>query len=164
MRAGEARSTRCGMTPHQPWTGTFKHVGEYQLSYKVVHAFADRRSPCYDGCARCCAALDMDCGSGTLLLLLVGVSTGIVSVHEAYSLIHDSSKALRLSVLTAGNGRKLRHLLTKPFRLVHGWTKIPVLQGQLSNSVYKNGSNASAYSTCPLSKYPDRSIATASSS
>jgi len=49
------------------------------------------------------------------------------SVHETHGLVHNCSKAFSLTVLPTSNGRKLRQLDAKVFRLLYGWREVPTL-------------------------------------
>jgi hypothetical protein len=51
---------------------------------------------------------------------------GTTSVHKAHGFVHDGSKALRLTVLSAINGRKLCHFLAERVRLLDGRGKVAV--------------------------------------
>lgn len=48
----------------------------------------------------------------------------MLSIHEAHGLIHNGSKAFRLSVLPTRNGRKLGHLSAKLLRPLYRWAQV----------------------------------------
>ena len=82
------------------------------------------------------------------------------SIHEAHRLVHDGRKALCLPMLSTSNGRELSHLCTKLLGLADSWPQISVR----NISPVHNRKHRSTYSTSPLNRYPDLSIASASSS